>query len=309
MNIKILLFILCGFLTSSVTAQYDFYVSPTGDDNNPGTEQAPFATLDKARMAVRELKLTKKGDINVGLKGGKYILKNTINFTLQDSGSDNQKITYQAIDGEEPVLTSEHPVSGWKKESELSDAFSTIAEGNIWSAPLPEDAGRIKYLFKGNKVLPRSMTKGFIPPIKYKTWTGIKDEPATRTSMKMPSGVIKDWTGVEDMELVILPTCDWKVYNRPLVSYDSTTQMVHSKLEEFYALGQITKSNWIGTTSAWIANCPEGMLEEGNWYVNTHENKIYLFSSKKPSNINVPTLVEYIRIKGEKKPEEEDDLF
>ena len=49
------------------------------------------------------------------------------------------------------------------------------------------------------------------------------------------------------------------------------------------------------------------MLEEGNWYVNTRENRIYLFSSEKPSNINVPTLVEYIRVKGEKKPDGEDN--
>ncbi len=172
----ILLAAIFAFSCSSA-GEYDFYVSPNGNDNNPGTENAPFATLDRARLAARELKKTKQGDITVGLKGGKYILRNTIVFSLEDSGEDGQKITYKAVEGEEPVLTSEASVSGWTKVDEISKAFPSQAKGNIWSAPLPEGAGRIKYLFKGNEVLPRSMTKGFVPPVKYKAWDGIKDKP------------------------------------------------------------------------------------------------------------------------------------
>ena len=59
----------------------DFYVSPNGNDNNPGIENAPFATLDRARLAVRELKKTRQGDITVALKSGKYILRNTVVFS------------------------------------------------------------------------------------------------------------------------------------------------------------------------------------------------------------------------------------
>ncbi|MDX2431378.1 MAG: right-handed parallel beta-helix repeat-containing protein, partial [Bacteroides sp.] len=296
-------------LSCSSNSEYDFYISPNGNDNNPGTINEPFATVDKARLAVRELKKAKEGNIKVGLKGGKYVLRNTLIFSLDDSGSESQKITYKAVEGEEPVLTSENPVTGWIKEEKISDAFPTQAEGKIWSAPLPEGAGRVKYLFQSNKALPRSMTRGFVPPVKYRTWAGINDQPETRTSMKIPGGIISDWQDVEDKELVIIPTCDWTLYNRPLVSYDAQTQIAETNLEEFYALGQITKSNWNGTTSAWIANCPEGMLEEGNWYVNTRENKLYLFSSDEPADINVPMLVEYIRVKGEKKPEGENDVL
>ena len=37
----------------------DFYVAVDGDDKNPGTLEKPFATFEKARDAVRELKKTK----------------------------------------------------------------------------------------------------------------------------------------------------------------------------------------------------------------------------------------------------------
>ena len=34
----------------------DFYVSPAGDDANPGTREQPFASLARAREAVRQAK-------------------------------------------------------------------------------------------------------------------------------------------------------------------------------------------------------------------------------------------------------------
>jgi len=275
----------------------DFYVSQNGNDSNLGTENSPFATLDRARLAVRELKKTKQGDINVALKGGKYVLRNTVVFSREDSGQEGQKITYKAVEGEVPVLTSEAAVEGWTKVKKLSNAFPQQARGKVWTASLPEGVGRIKYMFNGDKVLPRSMTKGFIPPVKYRAWAGAR--PEDRQYMKVPGGIISDWTDVKDMELVIMPTCDWTIYNMPLDSYDSQTHTVKAVSESpKYALGAQSKAPWDGVPSAWFANCPDGMREIGNWYVNTRENKIYLLSDQKPEDISVPTLFEIVKVEG-----------
>lgn len=284
-------------LSCSSLSEYDFYVSPVGNDNNPGTENAPFATLDRARMAVRELKKTKQGDITIGLKGGKYILRNTLVFTSEDSGEDGQKISYKAVEGEVPVLSSETPVKGWTKVESLPPAFPQPTKGELWSAPLPQGVGRIKYMFNGDEVLPRSMTKGFIPPVKYSTWKG--SSPEHRQYMKVPEGIISDWTDVKDMELVIMPVCDWTVYNMPLDSYDSQTQTVKAVNESpKYALGTQNKYTWDDMTTAWFANCPEGMREIGNWYINTREKLIYLLSDQKPEDITVPTILEFVKVEG-----------
>ena len=47
-----LLLLPLGSLHGAVAA--DFYVAPDGDDANPGTAEKPFATLARARNAVRE---------------------------------------------------------------------------------------------------------------------------------------------------------------------------------------------------------------------------------------------------------------
>src|SRR5262245_39220244 len=59
-----------------------FFVAPPplGDDGNTGTDAAPFATLDRARRAVRAINRSMASDINVYLHGGKYELAQTISF-------------------------------------------------------------------------------------------------------------------------------------------------------------------------------------------------------------------------------------
>jgi len=48
----------------------EFYVSPTGNDANPGTLASPFATLTKAQTAVRSAIPGMTGDITVLLRSG-----------------------------------------------------------------------------------------------------------------------------------------------------------------------------------------------------------------------------------------------
>jgi hypothetical protein len=106
-------------------AQTCFYVSPTGNDDNAGTEAAPFQSITKARDAVRTVNTSMTGDIFVYLRGGDYRITSPISFGTQDSGSGTHRIFYQAYPGETPVLNGAVKVTGWSKSS-----------GNIYKAPL-----------------------------------------------------------------------------------------------------------------------------------------------------------------------------
>jgi hypothetical protein len=57
-----------------------YFVSPGGNDANPGTREKPFATLQHAQQATRQ----KRGD--VFLRAGTYYLPAPLVFTAQDSG-------------------------------------------------------------------------------------------------------------------------------------------------------------------------------------------------------------------------------
>jgi hypothetical protein len=73
----------------------DYYVSPTGNDANPGTLAAPFATLNKAQSVAQP------GNI-IYMRGGTYLPSETIRIT--NSGTVGNPIQLLAYSGETPYL-------------------------------------------------------------------------------------------------------------------------------------------------------------------------------------------------------------
>ncbi len=81
----------------------DFYVSPTGNDANDGSLQAPFASIEKAQQAVRELDKTDKDGITVCLMEGEYRVSSVV-FSAEDSGTQDCPVTYCAYGDGEVIL-------------------------------------------------------------------------------------------------------------------------------------------------------------------------------------------------------------
>ena len=68
-----------------------FYISPAGDDSQDGTSiDKPFATLNRARDAIRALKLDGglKSPVTVYLRGGTYEISEPFILTAEDSGTE-----------------------------------------------------------------------------------------------------------------------------------------------------------------------------------------------------------------------------
>ena len=82
-----------------------FVVAPDGKDHNPGTPAKPFATIAKARDAVRAIEKDAKGPIVVAIRGGTYYLREPVVFTPEDSGTPEAPIVYQAYRDETPVIS------------------------------------------------------------------------------------------------------------------------------------------------------------------------------------------------------------
>ena len=93
----------------------DLVVAPNGSDRAAGTQAAPFATLARARDAVRELRRQRaKGSLTVLVRGGVYRLDGPIEFTPEDSGTPEGRTVYAAWPGERPVLSGGRVIEGFK---------------------------------------------------------------------------------------------------------------------------------------------------------------------------------------------------
>lgn len=90
------------------------YVSTTGDDANPGTQIAPFATITQARDAIWQMKKDNRFDapVTVTVMGGTYHLSEPIFLGPRDSGTPDKPVTYQAAPGETVILSGGVPIKG-----------------------------------------------------------------------------------------------------------------------------------------------------------------------------------------------------
>src|SRR4030042_327168 len=87
-------------LTVSLPAvSVDYYVSPTGNDSDPGTLSQPWRTFQYA------LTRTNPGD-NVFFRGGTYTMTSSsgIDFSVSNSGTESNPISYINLPGEPPIF-------------------------------------------------------------------------------------------------------------------------------------------------------------------------------------------------------------
>jgi parallel beta-helix repeat protein len=94
-----------------------YYVSANGSDSNVGSEQSPFATIEKAKLVVHEYLANgiMNSDIIVYLRDGVYSVDNTLLFTEEDSGLYGYNVIYKNYPNEHPVITGSKKITGWEQ--------------------------------------------------------------------------------------------------------------------------------------------------------------------------------------------------
>jgi Right handed beta helix region len=104
----------------------DYYLSPSGSDTKDGLSpedigaSGPFATLERARDALRALKAAgvEAKPRTVCLRAGTYFRSTPFVLTLEDSGTENAPITYRPYRQEKVVLSGAVPLTKPKVDAE-----------------------------------------------------------------------------------------------------------------------------------------------------------------------------------------------
>lgn len=99
------------------------YVATDGKDTNKGTIDSPFASIEKARDTILEMKTTGtlgKGGTVVYIRGGDYVIKNAIEFGEENSGTEDGQIIYRNYPGEEVNFLGAAKLD-WSKFKKITD--------------------------------------------------------------------------------------------------------------------------------------------------------------------------------------------
>jgi parallel beta-helix repeat protein len=107
------------------------YLSPTGNDTNPGTSAMPLATLTAARDKARELrKIIKFAEpLEIIAAGGEYYMMQPLFLTSEDSGTPASPLVFKAEPGSKAIFRGGIQISGFEKVNE-----------KLWRAFVPQVA-------------------------------------------------------------------------------------------------------------------------------------------------------------------------
>ena len=278
----------CNNSKSEIKA--DFYVSTEGSDVWSGTlanpnsnkEDGPFATLERARDAVRELKKETLEDIVVLIRGGVYQLDKTVVFSIKDS-REKGKITYEAYPNETPIFSSGQEIKDWKKVTTEPSGLTEEAKGNLWEAKV---SNKFLTLYDDEGMLPRSQSKGFIAP----------NAKNSRNKIYFPKGELNNWSNVKDAEIVVRPHHAWITNILPVESIDLEENSAKTTIDATYSMGHLHFIK--DAKNVWVENVLNELDEPGEWVLNTKEGKVYVWK-RNDSPIVAPTLNELIKVEGE----------
>ncbi len=263
-------------LTACSLAAREFYVSPAGSDQAAGTASAPFASIERARDAVRDWRRANPGlkePVTIYLHGGVYRLTRTLEFTPEDSGSAQSPVVYRAAPGETPVISGGREITGWK--------MATVAGKKLWTADLSEVRDGHWYfhqLWSGlgmdgqRRTLARSPNQGFfrvsaVPDMDLKASYQIGQK-----RFQYAAGEIARWENLDDAEVVMMTF--WLSVRRHIASVDESGRMVTLEYPNAFRLTD-GFGNPPPLARYYVENALELLDAPGEFYLNRKTGVIY----------------------------------
>jgi len=272
------------------------YVSPSGDDDNPGTVDRPMATLERARDQIRRIQATgclRDGGITVVLRGGMYELSQPLEFTEQDSGAENAPIVYRAYDGESVKVGGGREVTGWKQVTDpaVLDRLHPSARDQVWQADLRAvgiadlqgiNSARTYQSDPGLEVFfqDKPMTLARYPNSGYMHIVGVLDAAGKvqKGDVTAPDGklVCDDprparWEGEKGIWLHGFWRRDWCDVRVPLGGVDSTANIIRLGLPAGQAIG-LRSGQWF-----YAENVLPELDSPGEWYLDRDTAILYFW--------------------------------
>ncbi|MFW6290388.1 MAG: right-handed parallel beta-helix repeat-containing protein [Mariniphaga sp.] len=260
-------FLCLSLFKSSGSAE--FYISPSGDDNNPGTRQHPFERLERAIQAVEEFYTEHAAEnCTIWLDNGKHNLYEPLVLNSSTLNNTGGSLVFKALPGAKPVISGGVSLSGWKKNPE-----------GLWEVRLPE--------MHSARVNPRELFVNSRPAVRARFpssgYLRVKKAGADRrTHFFFNEGDFPIPEKVKHTELVLLH--DWSISRIPVSEIDvsdsrlTTVDSIGAKNPAFFNL-----DHWEPNPRYFLENDMEFLDADYEWYFDREKKTFYL---KLPEGVN-----------------------
>lgn len=118
-----------------------FHVAMNGSDQNPGSREKPWATLERARDEIRRLKQAEtlpRGGIQVEIGEGEYPVEQTFRLEARDSGTADSPIVFRASSDRRPHFRGGVRLRDFSllKDPQVLGQLPEEARGKVWQTDL-----------------------------------------------------------------------------------------------------------------------------------------------------------------------------
>jgi uncharacterized repeat protein (TIGR02059 family) len=254
----VLLVVLMLGLTKRSYSKNFYFSSSTGNDSFTALQaqdpNTPWKTIDQLNKSMDlftagDFILFKRGDVFTG------------QITLTRSGSSVAKIAFSAYgDGNDPIIKGNIEIGPW-----------TRLNGNIWVANCPLLGSEVTNLLIDGKSqqigrYPNSdaMNKGYLTIKSHIGYTQLTSSSLTSSS---------DWTGAE----AVVRTNRWTL-NRVLIESHNGETLIFSSPTSFEIADNF---------GFFIQNHLNTLDQQGEWYFNSANKKMYLYLSNDPNSMKI----------------------
>jgi hypothetical protein len=277
-----------------------FYVSPHGKDEwsgksaEPGGDDGPFATVARARDAVRALlgARDEARPVRVVLRGGTYFLDAPLEFGPEDSGTPGAPVVYAAAAGERVVLSGGRRLDGGR--------WGQANGRRAWVVDVPDvkdGRWRFRQLFVDGERRPRTRLpkRGEYRIESLPGYTGDFLRSPTQRFVFAPGDIDPSWRNLRDVEVVGITK--WQDNRLPVESVDARTRTVAFDRPSLFALVEGD-----GPGPYWVENVFEALDEPGQWYLDRSLGMLYYLprdgGPTPPAEMIAPLLPQVVRVVG-----------
>ena len=242
-----------------------FYISGAGNDAwsgklaepNPAATDGPFATLNRARDAIRAMQAHKPLDqpVTVYVRGGTYTLSKPVVFLPEDSGTAACPITYAAYPGEKVVLSGGRVITGWKN----AEARGAAGPGGVraYTAQVPgvrEGEWYFHQLFVNGRRRQRARS----PNTGFFRADGVFQAGNPARFKFHPGDIHAAWAEQGDVEVIGLEK--WAEFRMLIRAVDpaTSTATLSTERQEF---GDDQNARY------WVENTADALDAPGEWYL------------------------------------------
>ena len=299
---------LLSFLLTFPVVAGEIWVSPSGKDSNPGTEDAPLLTIARALKQAREWRRLSdprvEKEICIMLKDGIYRQERTLFIRPEDSGTAESPTRMVAARGAKPIISGGMHIDHWTKVTEPISGLPASAQGKVWVADSPMVGNRLldfrQLWVNGTKAVRASQ---FEPGKMERMIDFVTD----REEIWIPTPSIAQLEQARQMEMVVHQR--WAIAILRVKDFDIqgektrvTFHQPESQLEFAHPWPQPVIGGEKGNSSFYLCNAIQLLDAPGEWYRDYPSGKIYYWpregENMEQASAIVPALEQLVRVDG-----------